>query len=106
MPSHSYVPTAYPQHSSNPLVTHSFIPAAYQQFSPAALVTARDIVDSVRISRAHLYKKVSEGKFPAPAINDGPRYTRWKWVDVLDYLVDPQAWVERVSAEARTGVEV
>jgi predicted DNA-binding transcriptional regulator AlpA len=85
--------------------SHSFVPAAYQQFSPAALVTARDIVDCVRISRAHLYKKVSEGKFPAPAIKDGPRYTRWKWVDVMDYLADPQAWVDRTSAEALSGVE-
>ena len=69
-------------------------------FPPTALVSAREIVEQVNISRAHLHTLVKSQKFPAPAIKAGSRYTRWRWSDITAYLEDPAGWVERNTAAA------
>ena len=64
-------------------------------FPPTALVSAREVVEQINVSRAHLHKLVKCQKFPAPVIKDGTRYTRWRWSDITAYLEDPASWVER-----------
>jgi predicted DNA-binding transcriptional regulator AlpA len=65
------------------------------------LMASKDIVKTVKISRAHLHALVREKRFPAPALRIGPRYTRWKASDVQAWLSDPQGWQ---IARAETGV--
>lgn len=57
------------------------------------LLAAKSVIPLVGASRAHFYDLVREGKFPAPAFRDGPRFTRWRSVDVESWLADPQAWI-------------
>jgi predicted DNA-binding transcriptional regulator AlpA len=56
------------------------------------LMASKEIVTTVKISRAHLHALVREKRFPAPALRIGPRYTRWKASDVQAWLADPQGW--------------
>jgi predicted DNA-binding transcriptional regulator AlpA len=56
------------------------------------LMASKEIVATVKISRAHLHALVREKRFPAPALRIGPRYTRWKASDVQTWLADPQGW--------------
>lgn len=53
------------------------------------LMASKEIVKTVKISRAHLHALVREKRFPAPALRIGPRYTRWKASDVQAWLADP-----------------
>lgn len=53
------------------------------------LMASKEIVRTVKISRAHLHALVREKRFPAPALRIGPRYTRWKASDVQAWLADP-----------------
>jgi predicted DNA-binding transcriptional regulator AlpA len=57
------------------------------------LMAAKQIVKAVNISRAHLHSLVKAKKFPAPALKEGPRYTRWRASDVQAWLADPQAYI-------------
>ena len=57
------------------------------------LLAAKSVIPLVGASRAHFYDLVREGKFPAPAFRDGPRFTRWRASDVQVWLADPQAWI-------------
>ena len=58
------------------------------------LLAAKSVIPLIGSSRAHFYDLVREGKFPAPALRDGPRFTRWRAVDVQIWLDDPQAWID------------
>ena len=58
------------------------------------LMAAKEITETVKISRAHLYNMVARGAFPKPALHCGPRYTRWQANDVYAWLSDPQGWIE------------
>ena len=58
------------------------------------LLAAKSVIPLVGASRAHFYDLVREGKFPAPAFRDGPRFTRWRSVDVERWLADQQAWID------------
>ena len=64
------------------------------------LLSAKNIIPLVGSSRAHFYDLVREGKFPAPAFRDGPRFTRWRASDVQAWLTDPQAWIDAHTAVA------
>ena len=57
------------------------------------LLGAKEICALANISRAHLYNLTREGRFPAPALRVGPRFTRWKGEDVRAWLSDPAAWI-------------
>ena len=58
------------------------------------LLAAKAVIPLTGSSRAHFYDLVREGKFPAPAFKDGPRFTRWRASDVQAWLADPQAWID------------
>ena len=58
------------------------------------LLAAKSVIPLTGSSRAHFYDLVREGKFPAPAFRNGPRFTRWRSVDVERWLADPQAWID------------
>ena len=62
------------------------------------LLAAKKIIELTGSSRAHFYDLVREGKFPAPAFRDGPRFTRWRASDVQAWLNDPQAWLDARTA--------
>ena len=66
------------------------------------LMTAKQIVTTAKISRAHLHAMVREKRFPAPALRIPPRYTRWKASDVQAWLADPQGFVD--ANEVHAGV--
>jgi predicted DNA-binding transcriptional regulator AlpA len=75
-----------------------------QKGSAAEFLASRAFISAVEIrgltgdSHSGFYKKLRDGKFPAPALRDGPRYTRWKASDVAEYLRDPQAWLAARSS--------
>ncbi|HQS32741.1 MAG: hypothetical protein B7X59_05840 [Polaromonas sp. 39-63-203] len=69
--------------------THVQAPAETWQ----GLLAAKQIVKIVNVSRAHLHSLVRAKKFPAPALKEGPRYTRWLARDVQAWLADPQGWI-------------
>jgi predicted DNA-binding transcriptional regulator AlpA len=56
-----------------------------------ALPKAMAIADC---SKSHIYNLIKRGKFPAPAIRCGPRFTRWRASDVLAWASDPQAYID------------
>lgn len=64
------------------------------------LLSAKNVIPLVGSSRAHFYDLVREGKFPSPAFRDGPRFTRWRALDVQEWLADPQAWIDANTAAA------
>lgn len=49
-------------------------------------------------SRSTIYKWIKQGRFPAPAVRLGPRFTRWRCRDISDWLADPEAWIARQRA--------
>jgi predicted DNA-binding transcriptional regulator AlpA len=65
------------------------------------LMTAKEIVEAVRISRAHWHSLVKEGKAPPPAIRIPPRYTRWNAGEVKEWLASPTAWLAARSTSAQ-----
>ena len=64
------------------------------------LLAAKSVIPLTGSSRAHFYDLVREGKFPPPAFRDGPRFTRWRALDVQEWLNDPQAWIDANTAVA------
>ena len=62
------------------------------------LLAAKSVIPLTGSSRAHFYDLVREGKFPPPAFRDGPRFTRWRALDVQEWLNDPQAWIDAHTA--------
>jgi predicted DNA-binding transcriptional regulator AlpA len=61
------------------------------------LMAAKEVTRAVNISRAHLYCLAKEGKFPAPAIRIGSRFTRWRGEDIREWMRDPSAWIARAQ---------
>ena len=62
------------------------------------LLAAKSVIPLTGSSRAHFYDLVREGKFPPPAFRDGPRFTRWRALDVQEWLNDPKAWIDAHTA--------
>lgn len=60
-------------------------PIASQQ-ADVALCDMRDIMEMTRMGKSYLYAAVKDGTFPAPVIKR-PRCTRWRLVDVRNYLL-------------------
>lgn len=46
------------------------------------------------ISKSHVYDLVREGRFPAPAIRLGTRFTRWSASAVDEWFADPVRWMD------------
>ena len=57
-----------------------------------------DITARGRFSKTHLYNLLARGQFPAPAVRDGPRFTRWRASDVDAWFADPAGWMARAQA--------
>jgi len=60
---------------------------------PKALYSQSDITALGSFSRSHLYNLVALGRFPAPALRLGPRFTRWSAAEVDAWFADPAAWI-------------
>jgi len=67
-----------------------------------ALYTQRDITERCAFSKSHLYSLISRNHFPAPALRDGPRFTRWSASAVEAWLCDPAGWVAANAKSAST----
>ena len=52
------------------------------------IIKLREVCHYVGIGRSTLYRRVSEGTFPAP-VRLGPRSIGWKTRDILAWLEDP-----------------
>lgn len=64
------------------------------------LMAAKEIEKVVKISHAHWYNLVKQGKAPAPVIRIPPRYTRWRASDVQAWVQSPSTWIASNLLEA------
>lgn len=62
------------------------------------LLSIKDILGATSMSKAYLYRLMREGRFPAPTVRLGPRFTRWHQSVVNDWIA------ERGSTAARKDV--
>jgi predicted DNA-binding transcriptional regulator AlpA len=64
------------------------------------LMAAKQIVQVTNVSRSHWHALVKAGKAPAPAVRDGTRFTRWRAIDIFNWVSDPAAWAQAHSHKA------
>lgn len=57
------------------------------------LYARKDIEARGGPKKSHLYGLIEQGRFPAPLVRLGPRYTRWSAHDVESWLADPARWI-------------
>jgi predicted DNA-binding transcriptional regulator AlpA len=61
------------------------------------LMAAKQITETVNISRAHWHALVKNGKAPAPALVLGSRFTRWRASDIQSWANEPAKWIAEHS---------
>ncbi|RVQ67113.1 AlpA family phage regulatory protein [Croceicoccus ponticola] len=74
----------------------------YSSLPPEAVLRLPDVLALVGLSRASVYAKVAEQRFPAPV-----KLTRhasgWRMGDVREWLADPVGWPLRNDNDAARG---
>lgn len=64
----------------------------YSKLLPEAFLRLPDVLALVGLSRASVYAKVAERRFPAP-IKITPHASGWRLCDIRAWLSDPTGWL-------------
>lgn len=66
-------------------------PRDYSSLPPEAVLRLPDVLALVGLSRASVYAKVAEHRFPAP-IKLTQHASAWRMGDIRAWLADPTGW--------------
>lgn len=77
-------------------------PRDYSSLPPEAVLRLPDVLTLVGLSRASVYAKVAERRFPAP-IKLTQHASGWRIGDIRTWLADPIGWPSSTGDEAGRG---
>jgi prophage regulatory protein len=67
-----------------PVSTPTYVPTP-------AFYRLRDVMRITALSRSTVYRRVAEGRFPAP-VHLGGRASAWAWSALQDWINDPEGY--------------
>ena len=70
---------------------HQSLPKPSTSKAPPAFYRLRDVMRICALSRSTIYRRVSEGRFPAP-IHLGGRASAWPSTELQAWIDDPEGY--------------
>ncbi|MGH8846096.1 MAG: helix-turn-helix transcriptional regulator [Polaromonas sp.] len=83
------------------MLFHQTLPKPTPSKAPPAFYRLRDVVRITALSRSTLYRRISEGRFPAP-IHLGGRASAWPSEALQAWIDDPESY--RAAAPPPSGL--
>ena len=73
-------------------------PVATPSTPAPAFYRLRDVMRITALSRSTVYRRVAEGRFPAP-VHLGGKVSAWAWSALQDWINDPEGY--RINRQQR-----
>lgn len=73
------------------MLFHRTLPNLSLSKAPPAFYRLRDVMRIAALSRSTIYRRISEGRFPAP-VHLGGRASAWPSADLQAWIDDPEGY--------------